>query len=1007
MRGRLAAMVVVCVAGLLGGAPAGAQEGRDGDGAAWLEALRGATEPGSAVAWTSPDGSGTAPVAPASVQPLRDRPEGAATDAQEWRRAWEQAGAELRPVGDLATWLAAADVDFAQAPAEPENPLSGLGFIHGFTQAGDLDGDGSEDVLAFGQLYDAATPTSHALSGADGTELWRVPGNANFYGSPTLIPLGEGSGVLGATFLPGETVYQGRCDAEGCEETRTSAFSWQVVARAGATGEVLWERVYEGTEDSSFQDQSTAQGFSYSQVYDATDQNLVVLPGPDLDGDGVAEVLVSRGDVHRESEQSYTDGFGGSSSHSETLRATIVAEALSGATGEPLLTRVLPDVPATGVLRGAGDVDGDGVEDLLIEQRSQPAFAQTCTFGLGGSQTCDEVGERPRLEVELLDGASGDPVWRHVAPDVQDASLEGARADLDGDGGLDLLVTERRYDRPESALTAIAGADGRVLWRRAVSGFAVPLAVTPLDADGDVDVLLAVFPQSFGGPVAPSVTVERLDGSTGAVLLATTSTASDFDPATDYGYAEVTSPGDGDADGSADAAVTIEILDFEANAGRASLVLESGRTGARIFERQDGGFLRAAGDLDGDGGDDGLAYRADFQTGAATVEALRLRDGSTLWATEGAGFQFGPPSPAGDHDGDGRPDLLQLDSAYLSVPIGHVRSLNGEDGAERWSFPPARPVTIDRVAGDDRVATAVAVSQAAFATAPAAVLARADAYPDALAGGPLAAVLEGPLLLTDRERLDPRAREELQRLGVERVVLLGGTGALEVAVEQDLAALGVVVERVAGTDRFDTAGLIADRVVAVTEYTGEVLLVQGSDPDPARGWPDAVSASAFGATFRQPVLLTETQALPAGTLAALDRLRPSVTRIVGGTPAVADSVIAELNARGIHAERLAGENRFATARIMATTATAFGVIPSSVWVATGRSFPDALAAGAAVGATRGVLLLVDSPEGSGAGDAGAYLAQFRSLLLDVYLIGGPDVVEPEIEEFIGLVVANN
>ena len=90
-----------------------------------------------------------------------------------------------------------------------------------------------------------------------------------------------------------------------------------------------------------------------------------------------------------------------------------------------------------------------------------------------------------------------------------------------------------------------------------------------------------------------------------------------------------------------------------------------------------------------------------------------------------------------------------------------------------------------RFAGADRIATAVAVSQAAFAPggARAAVIARSDTYPDALAGAPLAAAKGGPLLLTARDALDGRVEAELGRAlpPSSTVYLLGGTGALSPA----------------------------------------------------------------------------------------------------------------------------------------------------------------------------------------------------------------------------------
>ena len=75
------------------------------------------------------------------------------------------------------------------------------------------------------------------------------------------------------------------------------------------------------------------------------------------------------------------------------------------------------------------------------------------------------------------------------------------RADFDGDGGLDLLVSEHRYDRPESAITAVSGHDGATLWRNASTGNLSVVAVAFLDGDTDVDVLAGLFPNFAFGPV--------------------------------------------------------------------------------------------------------------------------------------------------------------------------------------------------------------------------------------------------------------------------------------------------------------------------------------------------------------------------------------------------------------------------------------------------------------------------------------------------------------------------
>ena len=56
-----------------------------------------------------------------------------------------------------------------------------------------------------------------------------------------------------------------------------------------------------------------------------------------------------------------------------------------------------------------------------------------------------------------------------------------------------------------------------------------------------------------------------------------------------------------------------------------------------------------------------------------------------------------------------------------------------------------------RIAGNDRYATAAAVSRAAFESATVAYLAVGTSYPEAVAAGPIAALRNAPLLLTRTE----------------------------------------------------------------------------------------------------------------------------------------------------------------------------------------------------------------------------------------------------------------
>src|SRR5205823_14716757 len=72
-----------------------------------------------------------------------------------------------------------------------------------------------------------------------------------------------------------------------------------------------------------------------------------------------------------------------------------------------------------------------------------------------------------------------------------------------------------------------------------------------------------------------------------------------------------------------------------------------------------------------------------------------------------------------------------------------------------------------RLAGPDRIGTAIAVSQDSFpngGSAGAVVLARSLIFPDALSGTPLACAKNAPLLLTPQAVLDGRTQPALQRV---------------------------------------------------------------------------------------------------------------------------------------------------------------------------------------------------------------------------------------------------
>lgn len=129
--------------------------------------------------------------------------------------------------------------------------------------------------------------------------------------------------------------------------------------------------------------------------------------------------------------------------------------------------------------------------------------------------------------------------------------------------------------------------------------------------------------------------------------------------------------------------------------------------------------------------------------------------------------------------------LDRLDPKKIVILGGTaVVSSDVEAGLDRYTTGP-----VARIAGATRYATAVNVSKATLSEADVAYIAVGTAFPDALAGGPVAGTRAAPILLVERDTVPSVVRDELQRLKVSQVVILGGTGSVSASVEAQITSL--------------------------------------------------------------------------------------------------------------------------------------------------------------------------------------------------------------------------
>jgi putative cell wall-binding protein len=258
--------------------------------------------------------------------------------------------------------------------------------------------------------------------------------------------------------------------------------------------------------------------------------------------------------------------------------------------------------------------------------------------------------------------------------------------------------------------------------------------------------------------------------------------------------------------------------------------------------------------------------------------------------------------------------------------------------------------------------------------AEAVVLVNDSRYADSLAADPLAALVDGPLLLNHGSALDTDCDTWTLRQG-DTAYLVGGTGVLSTQLEATLTARGMDVVRLGGDDRYATAVKVAQQIDALrpAATAQQVFLASGTD------FPDALSAGSPAGDSFGAVLLTDGSRMAPATAAYLAGRPDATVYAVGGDAARAVTLAA--------GNEIVGADRYETATMVADR---FFPDPTTAAFASGANYPDALSA-AAYGGNVGAPVLLVAPAAvpdSVASQAGRH----RATLGGSVLLGGTGAV---------------
>ncbi len=450
----------------------------------------------------------------------------------------------------------------------------------------------------------------------------------------------------------------GDIDGDGDDEV---AVGW---SRAGGTGYVylfLGGSAYSGT---------TTAGASRSGAFvgDAAAGSALAGLG-DFDGDGLRDLAIadrtrSRGTVYLVTSRDLVDDTILTGEADHTLTGAITGSAAGTSLGSP------------------GDVDGDGLDDLLVGDPGDSAAhaaAGAAYLLLGGTTAAS------------LDDA--DAVYTgEYASDAAGTVVAGA-GDINGDGAPDLLLAAPSADHTtagdgkvyvlyDTASTPLAWADVILYGTSASAGVGTALA-GPGDVDGDgyADVLVGIPGDDTGGTDAGAVALLFGPLSSGRRPITSADvTLTGRTAGNGFGRA-VAGAGDVDGDGRMDIVAGDPNVDATlANVGAAWLwygAPTSGTTatadvtftGTRASDGA-GRVVAGIGDLDGDGFDD-VTVASTTASASSTVTSTGyawtiLGGARTATVTIPATFDL-----ADDADGDGLSEVAgDCDDTRLTTAPG-------------------------------------------------------------------------------------------------------------------------------------------------------------------------------------------------------------------------------------------------------------------------------------------------------------------------------------------------
>ena len=192
-------------------------------------------------------------------------------------------------------------------------------------------------------------------------------------------------------------------------------------------------------------------------------------------------------------------------------------------------------------------------------------------------------------------------------------------------------------------------------------------------------------------------------------------------------------------------------------------------------------------------------------------------------------------------------------------------------------------ITVKRLAGDNRYETSYEIAKELLKSnkAKEAIIVNGFKNVDALSVSSLATKENLPILLNDGNRLSKDIKNIVGDSNIKKMYIIGGRTSLPRRIEDNIKALDIEYERLAGEDRYETSSKIAKYAY---ENSDKVILASGENSI------DALAAGVLTKMEKAPMLLVQKRRIPKSISNRIEESKAKKFLLIGGEKTISDRV---------------------------------------------------------------------------------------------------------------------